>query len=309
MTDMAQRNRAQRRVRVSSGDTVFHVLNWIFLSFMLVVVLFPLLNVVSSSLSAPAAVGSGRVFLWPVGFSLNAYSMLFREQQLMTGLYNTIIYTVAGTCLNIVITVMCAYPLSRADLVGRRPVMFLFTFTMLFSGGMIPNYFLIKSLGLINNRLVMILPQAMSVYNMIVARTFFINTIPRELNEAAEIDGATDFQLIRKVILPLSTPILAVLTLFYAQTHWNAFFDAFLYLTEPRLFSLQLVLRNYISNIKMMMDTSGTTNSIAEAQEIALFQEVVKYAVIVFSSIPIVLVYPFAQKYFIKGVMIGSIKG
>ena len=301
--------RKKKRVQDPTADKVFHVLNYVFLSFIAIVILLPLMNVVSSSLSDPWALGRGRVHLFPVGFNLEAYRILLQQQTLMTGFYNTIFYTVVGTTLNVVITVMCAYPLSRNDLVGRKLIMFYFTFTMLFSGGMIPTYLLIHSLGLLNTRWVMILPGAMSIFNMIIARTFFINSIPNELNEAGEIDGASDFQLILFVILPLSKPIIAVLTLFYAQAHWNSFFNAFLYLTNPNLFNLQVVLRNFITNIAAMLDASIEAGTIAEAQEVALMQNVVRYAVIVFTSIPIILVYPFAQRYFVKGVMIGSLKG
>ena len=301
--------RQKKRVQDPTADKVFHVLNYTFLTIVAIVILMPLMNVVSSSLSDPWALGRGSVRLFPVGFNLEAYRLLLNQQTLMTGFYNTIFYTVTGTTLNVVITVMCAYPLSRNDLVGRKLIMFYFTFTMLFSGGMIPTYLLIHSLGLLNTRLVMILPGAMSIFNMIIARTFFINSIPNELNEAGEIDGASDFQLILFVILPLAKPIIAVLTLFYAQGHWNSFFNAFLYLTNPNLFNLQVVLRNFITNIAAMLDASVYVGTIAEAQEIALMQNVVRYAVIVFTSIPIIMVYPFAQRYFIKGVMIGSLKG
>ncbi len=205
-------------------------------------------------------------------------------------------------------TVICAYPLSRHDMHGKGWIMMLFTFTMIFSGGMIPNYLLMKNLHLLNTRWVMVLPGAMSVYNMIVARTFFMANIPRELNEAAAMDGASDLQMLSKVALPLSKPILAVLTLFYAQGHWNAYFDGFMYLTNPKLLNLQVVLRNMMSEIASMMGGEGA-GDMAAAQEAALMQDVVKYAAIVFTSIPIIMVYPFVQKHFVKGVMIGAVKG
>ena len=299
----------KRYIKDSAADKVFYVLDWILLGFLMLVIIFPLLNVVSCSFSAPSAVGGGKVYLLPVGFNLDAYQALFREDQIMTGFLNTLFYTFFGTIINVTLTVMCGYPLSRQKIVGKKAIMFYFTFTMLFSGGMMPTYLLIKSLGLLNTRWVMLLPGAMSVYNMIVARTFFMNTIPNELNEAAEIDGASDFRLIFSVVLPLSAPIIAVLSLFYAVGHWNAFFDAFLYLSDPDLQNLQVVLRNFMANIKAMMDSSGITDSIAAAQDAALFQDVLKYAVIVFTSIPILLVYPFVQKHFVKGVMVGSLKG
>ena len=273
------------------------------------VVVLPLMNVVSCSFSDPAAVGGGRVYLLPIGFNLKAYELLWKDSSLIKGFLNTCIYTVWGTAINIFLTIACAYPLSRNELCGKKGIMMLFTFTMMFSGGMIPNYILMKNLDLLNSRWVMVLPGALSVYNMIVARTFFINTIPNELNEAAEIDGASDFQILTRVALPLSKPILAVLTLFYAQGHWNAYFDGFMYLTDPDLFNLQLVLRNLISNIASLMDGTGAAASIAAGQQMALMQDVVKYAAIVFTSIPIIMIYPFVQKHFVKGVMIGAVKG
>lgn len=299
----------RNKIKYSAADRAFHIVNWTLLILSTLIVLFPLMNVVSCSFSDAYAVGSGRVYLFPVNFSLKAYQLLANEATLITGFLNTVFYTTAGTLLNIVLTVICAYPLSRHDMHGKNGFMMFFTLTMIFSGGMIPNYMLMKNLHLLNTRWVMILPGAMSVYNMIVARTFFMNTIPRELNEAAEIDGATDFQILRLVVLPLAKPVLAVLTLFYAQGHWNAYFDGFLYLTDQKLFNLQIVLRNLISNIASMMDGMDTSASIAAGQQAALMQDVIKYAAIVFTSIPIILIYPFVQKYFVKGVMIGAVKG
>ncbi len=296
-------------IKDSASDRLFFILDWLLLIFLLIVVAVPLFNVVSCSLSEPAAVGAGKVYLLPKGFSLEAYKALMKEGTIMTGFFNTIIYTVAGTVFNIVVTLCCAYPLSRRDLLFKKPLMFFFSFTMLFSGGMMPTYLLIKSLGLLNSRWVMIIPGMMSVNNMIIARTFFMNTIPPELTEAAEIDGASDYRLIFSIVLPLSTPIIAVLTLFYAVGHWNSFFNCFLYITKPELFNLQVVLRNFMANTKALMDTNGLTDSIAAAQDAALFQDVLKYAIIVFTSIPILMVYPFVQKHFVKGVMIGSLKG
>lgn len=295
--------------KYSTADMLFHIINWILMIAVSAIVLFPLIHVVSCSFSDAVAVGAGKVKLIPVGFNTTAYEMLWQEASLITGFLNTIIYTVSGTLLNIFLTIICAYPLSRYDLKGKKWIMLLFTFTMIFSGGMIPTYMLMKNLSLLNTRWVMILPGAMSVYNMIVARTFFINTIPRELTEAAQIDGASDIKILMRVALPLAKPIIAVLTLFYAQGHWNAYFDGFLYLTNPKLFNLQVVLRNLIASIASLLADGGAAFSIAAGQQMALMQDVMKYAAIVFSSIPIIMVYPFVQKYFVKGVMIGAVKG
>ncbi len=298
-----------RKIRYSAADRVFYIIDWALLIFMLIIILVPLINVVCSSISSPYAVGAGKVFLWPNGFSLEAYEMLFKYRLILRGFGNTVFYTVAGTVVNLVMTIMCAYPLSRKEVLGKKVILWYFTFTMLFGGGMIPTYLVIKSLGLLNTRWVMILPGAMGVYNMVVARTFFINTIPDELHEAAEIDGATDFQVLFRIVLPLSTAIIAVLTLFYAVGHWNSFTDCYLYVDDQKLWNLQVVLRNFMANTKAMMESSGMTDDIVEGQEAALMQDVLKYAIIVFTSIPIILLYPFVQKYFVKGVMVGSLKG
>lgn len=297
----------KRKVKYSASDRSFQIINWIFLTFSIVIVILPLMNVVSCSLSDAYAVGAGKVLLLPVDFSLKAYALLMEEASLITGFFNTLFYAICGTAINIFLTIICAYALSRDDLLGRNWIMIIFTFTMIFSGGMIPNYMLMKNLHLLNTRWVMILPGAMSVYNMIVARTFFKNTIPKELYEAAAIDGATDLQILAKVAIPLAKPILAILTLFYAQEHWNAYFDGFMYLTDSKLFNLQLALRNMISNIESLL--GGMGSDIAAAQQAALMQDVIIYAAIVFTSIPIIMIYPFVQKYFVKGVMIGAVKG
>ena len=300
---------ARKKIRYSHADRAFYVLDWALLLLMLVIILVPLVNVVCGSVSSPYAVGSGQVYLWPTGFSLEAYIKLFKYRLILRGFANTIFYTVAGTAVNIVMTIMCAYPLSRKEVMGKKVILWYFTFTMLFGGGMIPTYLVIKDLNLLNTPWVMILPGAMGVYNMVVARTFFINTIPDELHEAAEIDGATDFQVLFRIVLPLSTAIIAVLTLFYAVGHWNSFTDCYLYVDDQKLWNLQVVLRNFMANTKAMMESSGISDDIAEGQEVALMQDVLKYAIIVFTSIPIILLYPFAQKYFVKGVMVGSLKG
>jgi putative aldouronate transport system permease protein len=292
-----------------AADLFFYALDWFVLILLTILVLIPLLNVVSCSLSDPAKVGSGQVYLLPNGFSLQAYQKLFLYKPILTGFFNTIFYTIAGTALNIVMTIMCAYPLSRPQIIAKKYVMFYFTFTMLFGGGMIPTYLVIKDLNLLNTRWAMILPGAMGVYNMIVARTFFINTIPNELHEAAQIDGATDFQVLTRIVLPLSASIIAVLSLFYAVGHWNAFFSCYIYIDNPELWNLQVVLRNFIAYTKQLMESSGISDSIVEGQEAALMQDVLKYAIIVFTSLPIILLYPFVQKHFVKGVMIGSLKG
>ena len=292
--------------RMAADEKAFHTINYVYLCIMTIIILFPLVNIIAQSISSPNEVIGGRVVLWPRGFTLFAYRGLLRSSSVATGYMNTLLYMGAGTCLNLFMTLICAYPLSRHDFFGKNVFMFIFTFTMLFGGGMIPNYLLIKDLGLIDNRLVMIVPGAMSVWNMILARTFFMSTIPNELYESAELDGASHFRMLRSIAIPLSGPIIAVLALFYAVGHWNSYFDAMLYLKTPKLFNIQLILRNALQNINAMLDGTGITLNQLDAMGIA---EVSKYAMIVITMIPVLIIYPFVQQFFIKGVMIGSIKG
>jgi ABC-type glycerol-3-phosphate transport system permease component len=295
-------------MRLSASDKVFYVLDYILLGFCGVIVLLPLLNVFAQSLSDPVMVFAGRVLFWPRHFTLTTFQSVLRNKNIITGFLNSVFYTVAGTGINLFMTVICAYPLSRPEFKGRNFLMLIFAFTMMFSGGMIPTYMLIRDLGLMNTRWVMLLPGALSVWNMILARTFFQNTIPKEMYESAELDGAGDIRILLSVILPLSTPILAVLTLFYAVSdHWNSYFDAMMYLKSSNLFNMQLILRNAISNIAGLLSESDRLGG--NVKDALAFMEASKYVIIVISMLPVLVIYPFVQKYFIKGIMIGAIKG
>jgi ABC-type glycerol-3-phosphate transport system permease component len=297
----------RRKIRLSASDYLFHVVDYGILIFGGVIVLIPLINVFAQALSAPQSVLAGRVYLWPDHFTLETFSMILRNKLILTGYLNTLFYASVGTCINLAMTVMCAYPLSRSDFVGRNFLMMIFAFTMMFGGGMIPTYIVIRSLGLMDTRWVMLLPSAIVVWNMILARTFFQNTIPKELYESAELDGAGDIRILMSVVLPLSTPILAVLTLFYAvSTHWNSYFDAMMYLRSERLFNIQLILRNAISNIAALINQTG---DLSQQERTLAVSEASKYVIIVISMLPVLIIYPFVQKYFIKGIMIGAIKG
>jgi ABC-type glycerol-3-phosphate transport system permease component len=294
-------------MRQSASGKVFYALDFILLSFCGIVVLVPLLNIFSQAFSSPQSVLAGRVGLWPRNFTLRTFYLILRNGNVVTGYLNTLFYAVAGTAINLVVTVMCAYPLSRRDFAGRNFFTLLFAFTMMFSGGMIPTYIIIRNMGLLDTRWVMLLPSAMTVWNMILARTFFQNTIPNEMYESAEMDGASDIKTLFSIVLPLSAPILAVLTLFYAvSTHWNAYFDAMMYLKSQRLYNIQLILRNAIANIQGMLNSTGDLS--LQEQTLAV-GEASKYAIIVASMLPVLIIYPFVQKYFIKGIMIGAIKG
>jgi ABC-type glycerol-3-phosphate transport system permease component len=296
-----------RKMRLSLADRLFYAVIYTFLILAGLVVIMPLLNVFSQAVSAPQSVVTGRVTFWPRNFTLETITRILSYRYIIQGFLNTLYYAVVGTVINLIMTVLCAYPLAQPDFRGRNFFSMLFAFTMMFSGGMIPTYILIKNLGLINTRWVMLLPGAMAVWNMILCRTFFQNTIPREMYESAELDGASDMRVLLSVVLPLSTPILAVLALFYAVGHWNAYFNAMLYLSKPDLYNIQLILQNSIANIQsLLLDTTGT--AVQKQQALAL-QEAGKYALIVISMVPVLVIYPFVQKYFIKGIMIGALKG
>jgi putative aldouronate transport system permease protein len=294
-------------VRLAMADKGFHALNAALLGLVFLIVVLPLLNVLSMSLSSPKAVISGRVFIWPVEFSIDAYRHIAANRDLITGFLNSLLYTSVGTLISVTLTIMAAYPLSRKGIVGARAASGLFVFTMLFSGGMIPTYLLVKSLGMLNTRWALVIPGALSVFNVMIARTFFKTSMPDELYEASELDGASDLRVIFSVVLPLSGPIVAVLCLFYAVDNWNAYFSGFIYLRSKELFPLQVVLRNILASAQAIEESAGIV-SLTEASTMEMV-EVLKYAIIVFASIPVVAIYPLVQKHFVKGVMIGSLKG
>ncbi|MDG0808824.1 carbohydrate ABC transporter permease [Cohnella rhizosphaerae] len=293
-------------IRESVGDRVFLALIYLFLCCVLVAVLYPLLYIVSSSFSSAQAVVSGKVWLWPVDFSLMGYKVIFSNPAILTGYMNSIIYTLLGVSINVVMTVAIAYPLSRSTFVGRNLIMMLLVFTILFSGGLIPTYLTVKAVGILDTRWAMVLPGALSVFQVIVARTFFQSTIPKELGEAAELDGCSDIGFLWRVVLPLSKAIIAVLILFYAVGIWNAYFDALIYLKSPGLYPLQIILRNIL-----ILNTIDAT-ALVDANQMAARQglrDLLKYSLIVVATVPILCIYPFVQKYFVQGIMIGSVKG
>ena len=292
--------------RYYRGDKLYYTVTHCILLFLALLVLYPLIYIASSSFSSPDAVAAGRVILWPVDFSLRGYTEVLKHPSVFIGYRNTIFYTVVGTLINITMTMCAAYGLSRKNLQGVKIFTFLFTFTMMFSGGLMPTYLLMRDLRFINTLWVMIIPGAISVYNLIVARTFIINSIPEELFEAASIDGCSDTYYFFRILLPLSKAIIAVLALFYGVAHWNAYFNAMIYLRNKNLFPLQLFLREIL--ILNQIDHSMVLDpELAEA--IRGMADLLKYSLIVVATLPIMCVYPFIQKYFVKGVMIGSLKG
>lgn len=293
-------------IRESRGDRIFVTLIYAFLTLILIIVAVPLIYILSSSVSSPQAVVSGKVWLFPVDFTLDGYKAVFQNPQIGVGYMNSLFYTVVGTAINVSLTIMFGYPLAKRTLYGRHFFMIVLVITMMFDGGLIPYYLLVKDLQLLDTRWAMILPGAMGVIQVIVARTFFQTTIPDELSEAAELDGCSDIRFILSIVLPLSKPIIAVMTLMYAVGHWNAYFDALIFLRSPDLFPLQIILRNVL--ILNTVDPSMMAN-VDQVQAQQGLKDLLKYSLIVVASAPVLIIYPFVQKHFVKGVMIGSLKG
>lgn len=299
--------------RYMSGSNFFQICVTVILILFFCVELYPILYVISSSFSDPDAVMAGELVLWPIGFTLEGYEFVFQYKEIWMGYANTVLYTVAGTLLNLAVTLPCTYALSRDDLVGRGGLMVVFMVTMYVGGGLIPGYLNMKSFGLVNTRLIMIIDGALSVYNMIVARTFFANTIPGELTDAAKIDGCSDFGIFSRIVMPLSKAIVAVMGLYYGVGHWNSYFNAMIYLDDRKKYPLQMFLREILLDSKVMNQVNDnvemTQEQIRIMQEAAKSANLVKYCVIIVATLPMMLIYPKLQKFFEKGVMIGSIKG
>lgn len=297
-------DKRKHTIRESFGDRVFMTVTYIILTVVLIAVLYPLIYILSSSLSSPAAVSSGKVWLWPVDITLAGYKAVLQNDQVITGYANSLFYTACGTLISVALTIMIAYPLSKKTFVGRSPLMMFITFTMLFSGGLIPTYLVVKSMGLIDTRWALLIPNAIWVWQVIIARTFFQNSIPEELSEAADIDGCSDIRFIFSVILPLAKPIVAVLSLMYAVGQWNAYFDALIYLKSQSLYPLQLILRS------ILILNNGTGNIDAgEMVKMQQMAELMKFSLIVMASLPVLVIYPFVQRYFVQGMLIGFVKG
>ena len=297
-------------IKESVGDRIFLVCVYIFVTLALIVTLYPLIYILSASMSDPAAVRTGRMVLWPVDVTLQGYRVILQNASLWRGYYNTIIYTVVGTSINLLLTIPAGYVLSRDDFQLKGFVTKMMVITMFISGGMIPTYILVNNLGITNTMWALVLPGAASVYNIVITRVFMSTTIPDELTEAAVMDGANNFKIFTAVVLPLSKPIIAVMALFYGIGHWNNFFNALLYLDDRSLYPLQMVLRE----ILVLQDLASNPDVISEEQALYAHSQqqlaaVMKYGVMVVATAPVIMVSPFLQKYFVKGVMLGSIKG
>ncbi len=304
----------KKHIKLRGGDLVFTCVNSFLLTIAFIIVLYPLLFVISASFSEPHAVASGQMILLPVEPSRQAYKFILDYDEIWIGYANTIFYTFFGTLVNLALTIPCAYALSRRDCPLRGLIMTLFMITMYFGGGLIPGYLNIKDLGLLNTRWIMLISGGVSTYNLIVARTFFANTIPWELHEAAALDGCSDMKMLLRIVLPLSSPIIVVLMLYYGVGHWNSYFNAMIYLSSRDKYPLQIFLREILT-VGKFADAAFASGDIMSAEEAAaLLKQVdtanmIKYAVIVAATAPMMAIYPWLQKYFAKGVMIGSVKG
>ena len=294
------------RQQKSISDWIVDIVIWVILAAVVFAVIYPLWFVIIASFSNQAAVSAGEVTVIPKGVSLYGYQTMFSDARIWNGYKNTIIYTVLGTTLNMVVTMPAAFALSRAEFKPRRIIMFLFTFTMFFSGGMIPSYLLMKQLGLLNSMWVFIVPGAVSVWNLIIARSFFETSIPEDLHDAAQIDGLSFFGYFLRIVLPLSSAIIAVIGLYYFVGHWNDYFNGLLYITKQNKLPLQNVLQQILlANQTNQMGTDTAMTGLAAQQ----FADQIKYGVIIVATLPLLVIYPFLQKYFDKGVMIGAVKG
>ena len=295
-----------RRIRDTAFDRAFVIFIYSMLSLTLFIVIVPIIFIVAASFSDPQAVISGEVWFWPVRPTLRGYEAVFKNPKLMTGFFNSFFYMIVGTVVNLIMTMLCAYPLTRKEFRARNVISVLMVFTMYFSGGMIPTYIVVRKLGLIDTRWAMIIPVALSVWNVILCRTYIVSTIPDSLYESATMEGCSPFRFMISIVLPLSAPIMAVLALYYGVSHWNTYFNALIYLNKAELAPLQIVLREILvlSKIDPIM--------ISDARELAAKQglsDLLKYSVIIVGSAPVMIIYPFVQKYFVTGVMIGAVKG
>lgn len=306
--DLSERHiKRTRMIRIYGGlsDGIYLSFVYLILWLFLIVVALPIIFVLASSVSSAEAIAAGRVLLWPVDFNINGYKMIFRTASIMFGYRNSFIYTTLGTAINIVMTMLVAYPLSRRDFQARSFVMVLLSITMFFNGGLIPTYLLVRGLGLLDTIWAMVLPVALGVWNVIITRTYIQANIPTELHESASMEGCGDFHFLTRIVVPLSTPIIAVMCLLYAVGHWNSYFNAMLYLRSQHLFPLQLVLRD----ILILNMGLGNPTDVIRQQELLYFSYLLRYSTIIVASVPVMLIYPFVQKYFVKGIMIGALKG
>ena len=299
-----------RHLKRTRQDVVYDTVIFIILTFILLIVAYPLYFVIISSFSDPVAVAGGKVVFHPIGFTLDGYKEVFKTSTVMRGFANSLLYTALGVSVNLIVTMPTAYALSRKDFLLRKPITLFYMVTMFVGGGMMPTYIVIRDTGLLDTMWALILPGALGVYNMIVARTFFTTNIPQELMEAAKLDGCGNTRFFFYIVLPLSGAITAILFLYYGVGHWNSYFSALLYINDRSKWPLQLELRNIL-----LLNSVNTTSKVMteaelrEKERLEALKEMMKYSLIIISSIPVLVIYPFVQRHFVKGVMIGSVKG
>lgn len=296
------------KVSATKGDKLFNTINILLVSLIALIILYPLIFVVNASFSDPTRIYEVPLLLYPRGLNVEEYKEVLKSSDIWTGFRNAVIYTGLGTVINLIVTTIAAYPLSRSGLRGKRFFTLFFTITMFFSGGLIPTYLVNQQLGIVNTLWVMILPGALGVYNMILMRTYFSQNIPNDLIESAYIDGANDLWLLWKVVLPLATPIIAVMAMFYGVGRWNAYFDALIYLQDRAKYPLQIILREILVQGQFGQDMNQIIAGSA-GSELLMLKMTLKYSVVIVSSLPVLLFYPVVAKYFEKGILVGSIKG
>lgn len=294
-------------MKATSADKVFHICCISFLGLACFVVLYPLVYCISCSFSSTTAITEGRVWLWPVDFNLRAYYSVLSFARIRTGFMNSLFYVAGGTVVGVCLILLAAYPLSRRDFPGRKLFTVFFLVTMFFNGGIIPNYMLMRNLNLIGSRLALIIGFMFSCYNMIIVRTYFQNSIPAGLLDAAQIDGCNDLRFFLVIALPLAVPVIAVMVLFYGVWIWNSYFNGMLYLTEPATYSFQMVLRDILFVARMPQEIVDTMDPNTMMNLSNILQQL-RYAVLVVGALPMMILYPFVQKYFIRGIMLGSLK-
>ncbi|NGP43841.1 carbohydrate ABC transporter permease [Bacillaceae bacterium SIJ1] len=292
------------------SDKTFDILNKIFVSLIVVIIVYPLIFVISASISDPAAVSTGKMWLWPVDITLDGFKMVLQNDDIWMGYRNTIFYVIVGILVHLAFLLPCAYALSRPEVRWKKVILWFILFTMFFNGGMIPTYLVVKNLGMLDTMWAIVIPGALGAWSILVARAFFQQNVPNELVEAAKIDGASDYYIFYRIALPLSVPIIAVMALFHGVGLWNQYFSALIYLSERSMFPLQLILReilvlNEVNTGEGVQEITGSAGSFADQVKMAAQ---IKYAVMIVSTLPLILVYPFIQRYFVQGVLIGSVK-
>lgn len=296
-----------KKQKIGSGEIGFDIIVTLIAIVVFTIVVYPLWYIVISSFSSGAAITQGKVVLFPVDITLDGYIEILNHNLLPRSFINTLIYTVSGAAVDIIFTVSTAYVLSRKNLAGRKWLALFFAFTMWFNAGLIPTFLHYRNLGIVNTRLAIILPGAIIITNMVIVRTFFENSVPLELLEASKLDGCSDIKYLFKVAIPLAKPIIAVIALYYAVGHWNQFFNAMVYLQDTKLYPLQLVLRDVLLTGENASDLAGMT-----AEDLLIMEnlrQMLKYSVIVVSSLPMLIFYPFVQRYFVAGLSAGAVKG